>query len=89
MESKMTKKAIAFLLSGLLGLAAYAQNSTDSRGVTESTDPSRAAAVEQHAQALRERSAPAAKSQHQPMHHKHHPMARHSKHRHTAAKKAG
>jgi hypothetical protein len=77
------KKAIAFVLAGLLGGAVFAQTSTDSRGVTESTDPARAAAVEKHAQAL---EAQTAKPQQHAKHH--HAMARHHHAKRHMAKKS-
>jgi hypothetical protein len=76
------KKASLALLVSLTALtgAAYAQ--TDEGGVTMSTDPAKAADVEQRAQALQSQQQ---SMESMPMHHEHHPM----KHKaHKAMKKA-
>lgn len=77
-----TQSLVAALLLGALGTAAFAQ--TDSKGVTESTDPAKAAAVERHAQELRVQQANAT-MMHEPtgagatQKHRHHRHQRHHK----------
>jgi hypothetical protein len=62
----MSKTSLIFLMSSIFASGAFAQ--TSSSGITMSTDPARAAAVERHAQELKARPAheaqvkPAAKS---------------------------
>jgi hypothetical protein len=52
----MNKHLLALALSSLCCTAAYAQ-AKDTTGVTTSTDPAKAAQVEQHAQQLRDEQA--------------------------------
>jgi hypothetical protein len=87
MEAFMRKQALALLLGAFCAAPVFAQ--TDSNGVTTSTDPAKAAAVERHAQELRAQQANSAMA-HEPTgagpthaaKHRHH---RHHRH-HTAAK---
>lgn len=53
---KMMMMGLAALLAGSFNLASA---QTDSNGITESTDPARAAAVEQHARELQARDSSA------------------------------
>ena len=87
-------KLPAVVLSALCFAAAASAQTTDRQGVTEDTDPARAAAVERHAQELRARQ-PMAHSMHHgqmhrgEMHHgMHASMARGHRHhaQHTAHK---
>ncbi|RDU97389.1 hypothetical protein [Trinickia dinghuensis] len=76
---KKASLTVMFSLSLLAG-AAYAQ--TDEGGVTMSTDPARAADVEQRAQALQQQQEqmPMQEHEHMQMKHKmhHHPMHKHA-----------
>jgi len=62
-------KLPAVLLSALCFVAAASAQTTDRQGVTEDTDPARAAAVERHAQELRARQPMAQSMHHGEMHH--------------------
>ena len=82
-------KLPAVVLSVLCFAAAASAQTTDRQGVTEDTDPARAAAVERHAQELRARQPMAQSMHHGQMHHgMHASMARGHRHdaRHTAHK---
>ncbi|PMS18285.1 hypothetical protein C0Z18_17010 [Trinickia dabaoshanensis] len=87
----MKKASLTVLFSlSLLAGAAYAQ--TDEGGVTMSTDPAKAADIEQRAQALQQQQDQMPMQQHEtmPMHHK--PMHHKPMHKHAAkgaAKAAG
>ena len=79
----MKKASLTVLFSlSLLAGAAYAQ--TDEGGVTMSTDPAKAADVEQRAQALQQQQDQMPMQQHEsmPMHHK--PMHHKPMHKHAA-----
>ena len=83
----MRKQSIALVLSTLCIAPVFAQ--TDSSGVTMSTDPAKAAAIERHAQELRAEQANSAIA-HEPTgagttHAKKHRLHRHHRH-HEAAK---
>jgi hypothetical protein len=90
----MKKASLTVLFSlSLLAGAAYAQ--TDEGGVTMSTDPAKAADVEQRAQALQQQQEqmPMHEStpmKHKPMHHKpmHKPMHKHAAKGKAKAEKA-
>jgi hypothetical protein len=81
-----TKISLALLASLAFGVCANAQTSN---GVTTSTDPGKAAAIEQHASELKANQAPSAAAKPMHMHSaKHHPM-HHTVHHakiHTRAK---
>ncbi|HSN31235.1 MAG TPA: hypothetical protein VLU41_01010 [Ideonella sp.] len=77
------KKLLAFLFPAVLAVGAFAQSGTDSHGVTTSTDPARAAAVERQASELKAAQAPH-HSRHHAMRHVKHSMAQHH---HKAVKK--
>ena len=76
----MKKASLTVLFSlSLLAGAAYAQ--TDEGGVTVSTDPAKAADVEQRAQALQQQQDMTPQEPEMPMHHKnghHKPMHKHA-----------
>ncbi|WP_116141524.1 hypothetical protein [Trinickia diaoshuihuensis] len=76
----MKKASLTVLFSlSLLAGAAYAQ--TDEGGVTMSTDPAKAADVEQRAQALQQQQEASPQEHEMPMHHKnghHKPMHKHA-----------
>ena len=85
----MSKQSLALWLCALCAAPVFAQ--TDSQGVTTSTDPAKAAAVERHAEELRAQQAAStiareptgagaqqqqsAKHRHH-RHHRHHPTAK-------------
>ena len=78
----MKKASLAILVSlAALSGAAYAQ--TDNAGVTVSTDPAKAADVEQRAQDLQSRQE---SMQSMPMEHQHKPMMHHHKKKAAKAK---
>jgi len=83
----MKKHLLVLLMSACCAAPVFAQ--TDSNGVTTSTDPAKAAAVERHAQELRAQQANSAIA-HEPTGAGATHMAKHRHHRHhrhhTAAK---
>ena len=89
MECTMNKLSVMVVSAALCIAAAASAQTSDRQGVTEDTDPARAAAVERHAQELRARQTMAHSMQHGQMHHgMHASMARGHRHhaQHTAHK---
>lgn len=82
----MSKTILMLVLSSVVASGAFAQ--TGSSGITMSTDPARAAAVEQHAQELKARPAPQAQAKPAAKQSASKKTKTHTKHGSTAAKPA-
>ena len=83
----MNKLSVVVLSALCIAAAASAQTS-DRQGVTEDTDPARAAAVERHAQELRARQSMAHSMHRGQMHHGMHASTAHGQHPHRAQRTA-
>ena len=82
----MNKAILALLMSSAMASGAFAQ--TAGSGITMSTDPAKAAAVEQHAQELKARPAPQAQAKPAAKHSASKKSTTHAKQGSTAAKPA-
>jgi hypothetical protein len=88
MECTMNKLSVMVVSAALCIAAAASAQTSDRQGVTEDTDPARAAAVERHAQELRARQSTAHSMHRGQMHHGMHASTARGQHPHRAHRTA-
>ena len=84
----MNKLSVVVVSAALCIAAAASAQTSDRQGVTEDTDPARAAAVERHAQELRARQSTAHSMHRGQMHHGMHASTARGQHPHRAHRTA-